>query len=122
MPKDFNDAPKEPARSKAGRRWRNYDIEKRFKEEVKTAKVESKEAKEPEIAEIIKNEKVDGRRRVIRAQTKFAEEIRTMMVGHAQRNVALYRLTLLAQLRRLKLEKLRRLEASAVQRGSGERQ
>jgi hypothetical protein len=116
MPKDFEDAPKEPARKKAERRWCNHDVEKRFKEEI--SKPALKEPKEIEIAETISREKPDGRGSVIRAQTKFAKYIREMMEGHAKRNEILYAISIRAQRYRLLKEKLRRLEARQALRDS----
>jgi hypothetical protein len=114
MPKDFEDAPIEPARKKAERRWRNFDVEKRFKEEAK--KPAPKEPKTLGIAEAISRGKPDGRGSVIRAQTKFAKEIREMMEGHSKRNLILYAISIRARRKRLLLEKLRRLEACETQR------
>jgi hypothetical protein len=116
MLKDVDDKPKEPARKKAERRWRNHDVEKRFKEE--NAKPAPKEPKEIEIAETISREKPDGRGSVIRAQTKFAKYIREMMDGHTKRNEILYALSIRAQRYRLLKEKLRRLEARQQLRDS----
>jgi hypothetical protein len=113
MPKDFEDAPTEPARKKAERRWRNHDVEKRFKSEK--AKPQPIKSTEPEIADTISNEKPDGRRSLIKAQTKFAKDIKAMMEGNAKRNLILYWLSIRAQRKRLLMEKLRRLEAREAQ-------
>lgn len=111
MPKDFEDHPKEPARNRAERRWRNHATEKAFKEEkAKPPLAPSPVAKDPEIAETISRAKPDGRGSVIRAQTKFAKDIRAMMEGHTRRNEILYALSIRAQRYRLLKEKLRRLE------------
>jgi hypothetical protein len=118
MLKDVDDKPKEPARRKAERRWRNYDVEKRFKEEK--AKPTPKESKELEIAETISREKPDGRGSVVRAQTKFAKYIREMLDDHKheneRRNQIIYALSVRAQRKRLLLEKLRRLELRETER------
>jgi hypothetical protein len=66
MPKDFEDTPKESAKERATRRWRNHDVEKRFKEEKAKPKAISKESSTPEIAETISRTKPDGRGSVIR--------------------------------------------------------
>jgi hypothetical protein len=70
MLKDVDDKPREPARSKAERRWRNHDVEKRLKEE--RAKPTPKEPKELEVGDVISRPKPDRRGSVIRSQTKFA--------------------------------------------------
>jgi hypothetical protein len=110
MLKDVDDKPVEPARKKAERRWGNYDLEKRFKEE---------KAKPPPAPEK-PNEPEDGRGSVIRAQTKFGKDIRAMMEGHAKRNEILYAVSIRAQRYRLLKEKLRRLEARQKLRDSWE--
>jgi electron transfer flavoprotein alpha subunit len=116
MLKDVDDRPIEPARKKAERKWRNHDVEKRLKEERTKPKPISKEPSAPEIAEIIENEKPDRRGSVIRAQTKFAKDIRAMMEGHSKRNLILHAISIRAQRKRLLLEKLRRLELREAQR------
>ena len=64
--------PKEPAREKATRKWRNHDVEKRFKEEK--AKAVPIAPKELEVGDVIENkQRLAGS--VIRAQTKFAEQL-----------------------------------------------
>jgi hypothetical protein len=120
MLKDVDDKPKEPARRKAERRWRNYDVEKRLKEERAKPQPVSKEPCAPEIAETISREKPDGRGSVIRAQTKFAKYIREMLDDYKheneRRNQIIYALSIRAQRKRLLLEKLRRLELREAQR------
>lgn len=121
MLKDIDEKPKEPASVKAERKWSNN-----FKQmAAKNAKREeaervAKEAKNqpPKIASVIENDhpRADN---VTRAQTKFAQEIRQMLEGHTRRNLLLYKLSLKVQIRRLKLEKLRRLEAKAAQQNQG---
>ena len=105
-------------RKRAERRWRNYDVEKRFKEvKVKPA---PKESKDLEIAETISSEKPDGRGSVIRAQTKFAKYLRELLDDHKhrteQKNLIMYALSIRAQRKRLLFEKLRRLELREAQR------
>jgi hypothetical protein len=111
MLEDVDDKPVEPARKKAERRWRNYDVEKRFKEEK--ARPSPEKPKELEIAEVISREKPDGRCSVVRAQTKFAKYIREMLDDHKheneRRNQIIYALSIRAQRKRLLFEKLRRL-------------
>jgi hypothetical protein len=118
MLKDVDDKPKEPARRKAERRWSNHDVEKRLKEE--RSKPAPKEPKGLEIADTISRDKPDGRGSVVRAQTKFAKEIREMLEGHTRRNqertLLLYAISIRAQRKRLLMEKLRRLEAREAER------
>jgi hypothetical protein len=117
MPKDFEETPKEPARKRAERRWRNYDVEKRFKEEK--AKPTLKEPKDLEIAELIKNEELK-KGTLTRAQTKFARYIKELLDDHKhrteQRNMIVLALSIRRQRKRYLMEKLRRLEAREVQR------
>src|ERR1700722_11510687 len=103
--------PKEPARRKAERKWRNRDIEKRLKEE--RAKVTPIAPKELEIGDVIENDKVVGEA-ATQFQTKFAQEIRSMLEGHTKRNILLYKLSLRYQKKRLLYEKLKRLQAKAA--------
>jgi hypothetical protein len=116
MLKGVDDRPVEPARKKAERKWRNHDVEKRLKEERTKPKPVPKEPGAPEIAEIIESEKPDRRGSVIRAQTKFAKDIRAMMEGHSKRNLILHAISIRAQRKRLLLEKLRRLELREAER------
>ena len=122
MLKDVDDKPKEPARRRAERRWRNHDVERRFKEEK--AKPAPKQPKDVEIAEIISRAKPDGRGSVTRAQTKFAKYIIEMIENHKERNERrnqiMYALSIRAQRYRLLKEKLRRLELREAQRNQGE--
>jgi hypothetical protein len=120
MPKDFEDHPKEPARKRAERRWRNHATEKAFKEEkAKPAPVGPDKL---EIAETISRAKPDGRGSVIRAQTKFAKYLKDLIDDHKQRNeqkiLIMYALSIRAQRYRLLKEKLRRLEARQQLRDS----
>ena len=114
MPKDFEDSLKEPAKDRATRRWRNYAIEKSIKAEL--AKPAPIAPKEIEPADVIENERPDGRYSVTKHQTKFAKDIRAMLDEHTRRNLILYKLSIRAQRKRLLMEKLRRLEAREAQR------
>jgi hypothetical protein len=122
MLKDVDDKPKEPARRRAERRWRNHDVEKRLKEERAKPKPVSEEPIAPEIGETIGNGKPDRRGSVIRAQTKFAKDIMEMLEDHKhrneQRNQIMYAISIRAQRYRLLKEKLRRLEARQQLRDS----
>jgi hypothetical protein len=112
MPKDFEGHPKEPARDKATRKWRNHAVEKSFKEE--RSKLVPIAPKELEVGDVIENEG-SIRGEVIKAQTKFANEIKQMLEVHTRRNTLLYKLSIRHQIRRLKFEKLKRLEAKVAQ-------
>jgi hypothetical protein len=118
MLRDFEGNPIEPARKRAERRWRNHDLEKRFKEEK--GKPAPEMPTELEIAEVINKDKPDGRGSVIRSQTKFAKFIRTMLEGHTKHNQEriklMYALSIHTQRKRLLMEKLRRLEAREAER------
>jgi hypothetical protein len=120
MLKDVDDKPKEPARKKAERRWRNHDVEKRLKEERAKPQPVSKELSAPEIAEVISREKPDGRGSVVRAQTKFANYIKGLLEGHTKHNQErikfMYAVSIRAQRKRLLFEKLRRLELREAER------
>jgi hypothetical protein len=122
MLKDFEDTPKVSAKERATRRWRNYDVEKRFKEEMAKSPPAPEKPDEPEIAEVISRKKPDGRGSVIRAQTKFAKYIRDMLDDHKhendRRNQMIYALSIRRQRYRLLKEKLRRLEVRQQLRDS----
>jgi hypothetical protein len=110
MPEDFDNTPLESSRNKAERKWRNHFIEKSFKEARAKANEEAnKEVKPPEIASVIKAEKVKAGR-VTRMHTRVANEIREIFNEHKRqhdRNVLLY----LCALRAKKLKEARRLAA-----------
>jgi hypothetical protein len=112
MPRDFEDPPKEPARRKAERRWRNHDIEKRIKEEK--AKPAPTAPKEVEVGDVINTAKPKAGV-ITKAQTKFAKEIKEMLEGHTRRNLLACKLSLRLRIHRLKAEKLKRLQAKAAQ-------
>jgi hypothetical protein len=112
MLKHPDDPRKEPARNLAERKWRNYATEKAFKAAQKEAADKlAKEPKELRPADVIEGKR-DKRGSLVRAQTKFAKDIRAMMEGHAHRNTVLYVLSLEAKRKRLLTEKLRRLRAA----------
>lgn len=114
MLKDDN-PPKEPARNKAIRKWRNHSVEKSIKEERQKASAEPPEPKELEVGDVIENDKVMVGE-LVRAQTKFAKDIRDMLKHHTLRNTLLYKLSLRHQRKRLLYEKLKRLQAKAALR------
>lgn len=104
--------PKEPTRNKAERRWRNHAVEKAFKD--KKAEPAPMAPKELEVGHVIENrQRLAGS--VIRAQTKFAKELRKILEGHTHRNLLEYKRALRARIHRLKREKLKRLQAKAAQ-------
>jgi hypothetical protein len=108
--------PKEPARRKAERKWRNSAVERTLKEErVKAVPIAPKEL---EAGDVIENDKVVAEA-VTQFQTKFANEIRSMLERHTKRNILLYKLSLRYQKKRLLFEKLKRLEAKAAQQNQG---
>jgi hypothetical protein len=76
MAKDFEDTPLEPSRRKAERKCNNFAVEKSFKEaRAKATESAAKEDKPPAMAQVIRNEKII-KGNVVRAQTKFASDIR----------------------------------------------
>jgi hypothetical protein len=105
------DKPKESAEQRAIRMWSNYDLTKRFLAEVQEKEAIQKLAKTtPDIAEVIETEHPKAQS-ITRFQNKFIKDFKAMLDNHKRRNVALYRLTLLTKLQRLKAERARRLEA-----------
>jgi hypothetical protein len=109
MIKETDSPRKEPARKRAERRWRNHDVEKRFKEEIKKEQAKPKEPRLIEPADLLEGEQ-DRRGSLVRAQTKFAKDLRAMMEGNAKRNTLYYLITLESKRKRLLAEKLRRLK------------
>jgi hypothetical protein len=110
--------PKEPARDKATRKWRNHNVEKRLKQERAKIEAAPPNPKELEIGDVIENDKVVAEA-ATQFQTKFAQEIKSMLEGHTKRNILLYKLSLRYQKKRLLFEKLKRLEAKAAQQNQG---
>jgi hypothetical protein len=91
--------------------WSNYDLTKRFLQEIQKKEVIQKPTKTtPDIAEIIETEHPKAQA-ITKFQNKFIKDFKAMLDNHKRRNVALYRLTLLTKLQRLKAERARRLEA-----------
>jgi hypothetical protein len=115
MIRDIDDKPKETAKAKAERMWRNHNIEMRLKEEIKTAKAEPKKPKELQIAQMVTNEKPDKRGSVIRSQTKFAKYITEMMEGHTKRNKEKYLLLIAIRKRKLRIAKIKLLQVMEAQ-------
>jgi hypothetical protein len=107
--------PKESARNKAERRWKNAELRKQFKQAKQRPRLVDPN-KEPEIAETITNE---GKRdeSVQRFERRFLKDIRAMMEGHVNRNLAIYAATIELRRRKLLKEKLRRLQAAQQNQG-----
>jgi hypothetical protein len=107
--------PKEPARRKAERKWRNHSVERNFKEERRKANAAPREPKEIKFGDVIENDRVIAGE-IVRVQTKFANEIRDMLKHHTLRNIYLYKLHLRNQKKRLLWEKYKRLLAREAER------
>jgi hypothetical protein len=102
------DPPGESSEQRAKRQWGNYDLTRRWREEVKNRQSAPQTTKtEPDIAEVITTDRPRADK-VTRFQNSFVTDFKTMLAEHKRRNVALYRLSLLTHLRRLKREKLKR--------------
>jgi hypothetical protein len=110
MPKDFEDRPKESSEQRATRMWSNYDLTKRFLAEAQQKETIQRPIKTvPDIAEVIETERPRAET-VTKFERRFIKDFRAMLEDHKRRNVALYRLTLLTRLQKLKAEMARRLE------------
>jgi hypothetical protein len=110
-----HDPPKEPARSRAERRWKNNEARRRIKEEKQRPLLVDPN-KEPEIAETITNEE-KPKGSINRLETKFKKEIRAMLQGHVDKNLAIYAVSLQKRKYLLLKEKLRRLQATQLEQG-----
>ena len=98
---------------RASRKWSNNFKQMQWKKAQKEeAERAAKEADEqpPSFGEVLKNDKII-KGSVLRAQTKFAKDIREMLEGHTHRNLVEYKRALQARIHRLKLEKYKRLKA-----------
>jgi hypothetical protein len=105
-----HEPPKEKARYRAERKWKNAEARRQIKEAQQKPKLVDPNAK-PEIAETITNYgRVDGP--VKRFESKLKRDIRAMMEGYSRNILEQYAASL--QHRRYKLlkEKLRRLKAA----------
>jgi hypothetical protein len=110
-----HDQPKEKARVKAERRWKNSDAIKRLKEERAKPKLVDPNAP-PEVAEVVINDdRLKGPVRNL--ERKVLRDIRAIMEGHANNNLTQYLAYL--ERRRIKLltEKLRRLKLAEQANG-----
>jgi hypothetical protein len=115
MLKDLNE-PREPAKKRAERRWRNHDVATKYKAKKVEAKAASSKPEEPLLIET-ERPKADT---VTRVENKFKKDIRAMLNQHKEMNVKVYAAIIRAQKRRLLLEKIRRLEASIAAREGGQ--
>lgn len=107
----------EPARIKAERKWRNHEVASTWKEfqiEERERAAKEAESQPPRVASVIENDEII-KGRVVRAQTKFAQEIRAMLEEHKRRNLLMYKLSLQSRIYKLKRAKLKLLEARAAQ-------
>jgi hypothetical protein len=109
--------PKETARHKATRKWRNHQLMKRNVEE-RSKKPQQSTGHEPEIATSLTNDgRIDGS--ITRFENRFKKEIRTILQGNNDLNAFLYQMSLENRRRILLKEKLRRLKlAQAEQEAS----
>jgi hypothetical protein len=113
--KDLDDPRKETAEQRAITMWSNYDLTKRFLEEVQKKEAIQKPTKTtPDIAEVIETEHPRAET-VTRFERRFIKDFKAMLEDHKRRNVALYRLSLLTRIQKLKAEMARRLEALPAQ-------
>jgi hypothetical protein len=104
------------ARLAAAERNGDYDLTKRFLEEIQKKETAPKPVKtEPDIAELIVTER-PKRGSLTKFESQLIKEFKAMLEGHKRRNVALYRLALLTQLLRLKKERAKRLRALNAQK------
>lgn len=110
-----HEPPKEPAKLRAARKWKNAELRRRVKEAQQTPKHVDPN-REPDTAEVIIN---DGRRDgpIHRVERKFVKDVREMMEGHANLNLQIY--AAMIERRRIKLlkEKLRRLKLAQQSNG-----
>jgi hypothetical protein len=106
------------ARIRAARRWKNWEVTKNFKAAQKEAtEGAAEEPKEILPSDTIINEGLKSGS-LVRAQTKFAKDIKEMMEGHSEKALALYRHSLEHKRYRLLKEKLRRLKLAEAQQAT----
>jgi hypothetical protein len=101
------------ARERAQRRWKNYQIEKNFKASQEEEADKPKEPRPLEPADILHQQKLI-KEHATKFESAFIKEIRAIMEGHTQRNVAMYLQSLEARRLKLLKEKLRRLQLSVA--------
>jgi hypothetical protein len=113
--KNLDDPRKETAEQRAIRMWSNYDLTKRFLAEVQEKEaIQNPDKAIPDIGEVIETERPRAES-VTRFERKFIKDFKAMLEDHKRRNVALYRLSLLTRIHKLKAERSRRLGALQTQ-------
>ena len=110
-----HEPPKETPKQRAERKWRNNIIRKRLKDEQRKPKLVTN--LEPETSDVIEN---TGRRAgpIHNFEGKFKKDIRAMMEGYANKNLALYLAALRIRKCQLLREKLRRLKLAQQEEAS----
>jgi hypothetical protein len=104
------------ARERAKRRWNNLRIEREYKASKKEAIEQATiEPKVTYVADVLERDKPDKRGSVIRSQTKFAKYITEMMEGHTKRNKEKYLLLIAIRKRKLRIAKIKLLQAMEAQ-------
>ena len=102
-----HEPPKEKASERAARRWKNAELRKRVKQTQQRPQLVDPD-REPEIAEVLTTERPKGS--IKSFESRFAKEIRAMMEGHVNKNIAIQIAFLEYRKRKLLKEKLRRLK------------
>jgi hypothetical protein len=103
-----HEPPQESASEKAARRWKNAEVRNRLRQAQQKPKLVDPN-NEPEIAETITNDgRIDGP--LNRFESKFKKEIRQMMEGYSQQNLAFYKAAIEHRRYILLKEKLSRLK------------
>ena len=119
MLKDIDDIRKS-ARVRATRRWKNNQVTKNFKAAQKEAAEEAaKEPKPIEPADVIETNKLTAEGTTL-FERKFLKDLRAMLEGHQNQNIARYVISIQIKRRKCLMEKLRRLKAADAQRGAGQ--
>jgi hypothetical protein len=128
MVRDLN-RPMEPARKRAERKWCNNALSTRFKKMKATGegseeflirdgkKYFANEVPKPPKEELRPADVLENPRpKVDRFERKFVKDIKEMMEGHKQQNMAFYAAAIRHQKRRIMIEMIKRLEARIAQR------
>jgi hypothetical protein len=109
---DDLDKPTESSEQRAARMWGNHDLTRRFLEEKRKA---PPVPAPPKVVEVLTTERVKAEE-TTKFERKFIKDLRAMLDEHKRRNLLAYKLSLRAQIHRLKAAKLRKLQARAAQR------
>jgi hypothetical protein len=104
------DNPTETPEQRAARKWGNADLTRRFFEEKNKSPLQATK----KAIEVLSTERPKADL-TTKFERQFIKDLRAMLEGHTQRNVEQYRRALLARLYKLKLAKLRRLQAREAQ-------